>query len=162
VYRDEDNGNLIYITQTGSIAVVPAQLSRPQGRTRDGVRSMKPTWMKGLDLKARKGREEDFAKATLYGAEVFRDESNGNLIFLTQTGSLAVVPAKLSDLKPNVEKPQWVEAFVRKVDKKSKDHAATAKVCGIEVFQLPKSRMIIYLTETGSLAVLPAKLSDLR
>jgi hypothetical protein len=54
-----------------------------------------PKWLHGLDLRARKGGEKDFTKDTrTYGIEVFRDENTGNLVYISETGSIAVVPAK--------------------------------------------------------------------
>lgn len=57
-----------------------------------------PKWMHGLDLRVRKGGVKDFtddpAKTPKYGVEVFRDENNGNLVYISETGSIAVVPAK--------------------------------------------------------------------
>lgn len=60
-----------------------------QAKTKD------PSWMYGLNLKARKSTEDDFTKDTKkYGIEVFKDENNGNLIYISETGSIAVVPVK--------------------------------------------------------------------
>jgi hypothetical protein len=54
-----------------------------------------PKWMHGLDLRVRKGGEADFTKdTTKIGVEVFRDENTNNLIYISQTGSIAVVPGK--------------------------------------------------------------------
>jgi hypothetical protein len=54
-----------------------------------------PDWKHGMELRVRKAGEADFNKDTKkYGIEVFRDENNGNLIYITETGSIAVVPAK--------------------------------------------------------------------
>ena len=53
-----------------------------------------PKWVHGLDLKARPAGEADWGKAKKYGIEVFRDENNGNLVYITQDGHIAVVPAK--------------------------------------------------------------------
>jgi hypothetical protein len=51
-----------------------------------------PKWSHGLMLRARKGDEPDFTKDTKrYGVEVFVDENNGNLIYISETGSIAVV-----------------------------------------------------------------------
>jgi hypothetical protein len=51
-----------------------------------------PKWSHGLMLRARKGDEPDFTKETKkYGVEVFVDENNGNLIYISETGSIAVV-----------------------------------------------------------------------
>jgi hypothetical protein len=54
-----------------------------------------PLWLHGMNLKSRTSKEDDFGKDTRkYGIEVFRDENNGNLIYISETGSIAVVPGK--------------------------------------------------------------------
>jgi len=54
-----------------------------------------PRWLHAMELKARKAGEASFTKETKkYGVEVFRDENTGNLIYISETGSIAVVPAK--------------------------------------------------------------------
>jgi hypothetical protein len=53
-----------------------------------------PVWLHGLDLKARKGGEKEFKDARKYGVEVFKDDNNGNLVYISETGSIAVVPGK--------------------------------------------------------------------
>ena len=52
----------------------------------------KPEWNHGLMLRARKAEEADFGPNTKkYGIEVFTDANNGNLIYISETGSIAVV-----------------------------------------------------------------------
>jgi hypothetical protein len=54
-----------------------------------------PKWSHGLDLKVRKGGEAEFSKDTKkIGVEVFRDENNNNLIYISESGCIAVVPGK--------------------------------------------------------------------
>jgi hypothetical protein len=54
-----------------------------------------PKWVHGLTVGCRKSNEEDFTKdTTKFGIEVFRDENNNNLIYVSQTGSISVVPGK--------------------------------------------------------------------
>jgi len=54
-----------------------------------------PEWKHGMELRVRKAGEADFNKDTKkWGIEVFRDENNGNLIYISETGSIAVVPGK--------------------------------------------------------------------
>jgi hypothetical protein len=54
-----------------------------------------PKWQHGLGLKVRTGTEDNFTdKTKKIGIEVFRDENNGNLIYISETGSIAVVPGK--------------------------------------------------------------------
>jgi hypothetical protein len=54
-----------------------------------------PKWQYGLGTRVRAGNEADFNKDTKkVGIEVYRDENNGCLIYVSETGSIAVVPAK--------------------------------------------------------------------
>ena len=54
-----------------------------------------PKWMHGLGLKVRKGTEDNFGATTQkFGIEVFKDENNNNLIYISETGSISVVPVK--------------------------------------------------------------------
>jgi hypothetical protein len=56
--------------------------------------SKTPKHLHGWNLKARKPDETDWDNAKKFGLEVFKDENNGNLIYISETGSIAVVPAK--------------------------------------------------------------------
>jgi hypothetical protein len=53
-----------------------------------------PKWLHGMNLKARNSTQTEFKDARKFGLEVFRDENNGNLIYISETGSIAVVPGK--------------------------------------------------------------------
>jgi hypothetical protein len=54
-----------------------------------------PTWLHGFNLKSRKSNEYDFNKDTKkYGIEVYKDEENGNIIYVSETGSIAALPSK--------------------------------------------------------------------
>jgi hypothetical protein len=54
-----------------------------------------PKWLHGLTARVRKADEPDFNKDTKrWGIEVFKDENNGNLVYITETGAIAVVPGK--------------------------------------------------------------------
>jgi hypothetical protein len=54
-----------------------------------------PKWLHGMSLKVRTGNEADFSPTTKkFGLEVFRDENNGNLIYVSETGTIAVVQLK--------------------------------------------------------------------
>ena len=50
------------------------------------------TWKSAIALKARKGGDKTFDTAKKYGIEVFQDNRTGNLIFICETGSIAVLP----------------------------------------------------------------------
>jgi hypothetical protein len=67
----------------------------PLGQAADENKVKSPTWMYGMNLKSRNSKEYDFNKDTKkYGIEVFKDENNGNLIYISETGAIAVLPAK--------------------------------------------------------------------
>ena len=52
-----------------------------------------PIWKHGVEVKVRKAGEKDFRLETKgFGIEVYQDEYNGNLIYVSETGSIAVVP----------------------------------------------------------------------
>lgn len=92
VFRDETNGNLIYISETGALAVVPAgktPLAAPTAKVKE------PVWTHGLNLSCRKAGEPNFTEKTrVYGAEIFRDDNTGVTIYLAETGSIAALAAK--------------------------------------------------------------------
>jgi hypothetical protein len=157
VFRDENNGNLIYISETGNISVVPGFQSA-KAPTPD---SKAPDWLHGLDLKCRRGGEKDFTKGTkIYGLEVFRDVNNGNLIYLGETGTLAVLRAPRQDLKAptaNALQPRWSHGLDLKVRKTGeKDFTPTTRVWGIEVFNDDNTGVTLYLGEQGALGAVPA------
>jgi len=54
--------------------------------------SKAPKWSHGMLLRSRKADEPDFNKDTKkFGVEVFADENNGNLIYVSETGDISVV-----------------------------------------------------------------------
>ena len=64
------------------------------GQPNPAVKVKDPKWQYGLNVRVRQGQEVDFKKAVLVGLEVYRDENNGNLIYVSETGAIAVVPEK--------------------------------------------------------------------
>ncbi len=85
VFRDENTGGLLYISETGAIAATPAS----EAKSGQGV-----AWKYGMALKARPGGVAEFAKAKRFGVEVYQDGNTGNLVYLAETGSIAVLPKK--------------------------------------------------------------------
>jgi len=85
VFRDENTGGLLYISETGAVATAPAA----EAKTGQGV-----LWKYGMVLKARPGGVPEFAKAAAFGVEAFLDGNTGNLVYVAQTGSIAVLPKK--------------------------------------------------------------------
>jgi hypothetical protein len=157
VYRDGNTGNLIYICDTGAIAVVPDSGAAAPS---DGKA---PAWrhLHGLDLKCRKHDEKDFSdKTRKFGVEVWRDENNGNLVYLCESGSLAAVPGG-KDLKaptPNVKEPKFTHGLnlsARAIGEK--EFTDKTRSYGAEVFRDENTGVTIYIAETGSITAIPAK-----
>ena len=83
VHEDPNTNSLIYLSDTGSVAVVP---NGPRQNDKSNV-----SWKAAMNLRARKGGEKDFDKAKKYGIEVFEDNRTGNLVFISETGAIAVL-----------------------------------------------------------------------
>lgn len=156
VFKDDNNGDLVYLNENGILATVPAKYAAPT--TLDKGKPRNPTWKHAMDLKVRKAGEIDWDKARKFGVEVFRDENNDNLIYLTETGHFAIVPAKLTAREDSGKGPNWhhgLELAARKQGEK--DFTKDTKKFGVEVFVDENNGNQIYLAETGAIAVVPAK-----
>jgi hypothetical protein len=217
VFRDENNGNLIYVTETGAVAQAPPVANLPNAKVkppsgprgielhvrksgdadftketkRIGVEIFKdenadyvvfisetgditqasaagvvlegkaqvPTWLYGLAAPARKGGEADFTKDTKkYGLEVFKDDNTSNWIYLSETGSIARAPA---GTKPDAGKAKgatWIHGLEFRVRKAGEqDFTKDTRKFGVEVFRDENTGNFLYLSETGSIAVVPGK-----
>lgn len=86
VFKDENTGTLIYISENGSIAAVP-----PPAEIKAGQKLL---WLHAFTLKARPGGEADFAKGRKFGVEVFSDRHTGYLVYVNEAGNIAVLPKK--------------------------------------------------------------------
>jgi hypothetical protein len=152
VFRDEQNGQWMYIGETGALGVAPGAGPFKAAKAPKGA-----GWMHGFELKVRKAAEKGFDKDTkVWGVEVFRDENNGNLAYIGQTGMLAVVPGakEVRMPTPDAKAPVWLQAFTLTVRKAGPRKFATF---GLEVFRNENNGNLIYVSETGSLAVVPGK-----
>ncbi len=89
VYSDIHTGNLIFISETGSIGVAPA----PAGIAAPTAKTKEPVWTHGLNVKCRPFGKAEFDQAIPYGAEVFRDENVGVVLYINELGNIAVLSA---------------------------------------------------------------------
>jgi hypothetical protein len=150
VFRDEAGGTLIYISETGAIAVVPA------GTITGGGEAKNPAWMFGLNLRVRKAGEKDTTDATRkWGIEVFKDEKAGNLIFINENGDLAVAPAGSFKQPEMVKNATWLAAAEVRVRRVGEQAFEKAKQWGIEIFRDENTGNMITIAESGALAVTP-------
>jgi hypothetical protein len=151
VYRDGNTGNLIYICENGAIAAIT------EGDAKLGD-SKAPDWLHGLDLACRKSNEPSFSKDTRkFGVEVFHDITTGNLIFISETGQLAVTaaPKSLKAPTPNVKEPTWTHGLNLKVRKHGeKDFSDKTQVFGAEAFRDENLGVTLYICEIGGIAAM--------
>src|ERR1051326_3852069 len=129
VYIDDNNGNLVYITDEGNIAVTPPPASAP---TKDKT----PKWLYGVEFRVRKADENEFTKSTFNcGGEIFKDDNTGNIVYVTEKGSLSVTTTGNAD-GGKAKEPNWVKGYALKVRKAGeKDFTKDTKRYGGEFFE---------------------------
>lgn len=148
VFKDENTGGLIYITETGAIATAAAPATPP-----DAKKPAPPKPAYGLVLRVRGADEVEFSdKTKRFGIEVFEDPNANTLFYLSEAGSVAVVPnpGKLLDAKGVT----WRTAMDLRARKGGEKEFAKAKKYGVEVFQDNRTGHLIFISETGAIAVL--------
>jgi hypothetical protein len=149
VYRDDNTGGLIYITETGSVATTPVG---PGSADVKKALGWKPSH--GLILRVRKSDEPDFTEKTKrLPVEVIIDETTGDTLYVSETGSIAAAPpgAKAGDVRGVT----WRGAMNLKARKAGETDFAKATKYGVEVFQDNRTGNLVFVSETGSIAVLP-------
>jgi len=152
VFKDANAGNWIYVTEKGTIAATPAKDAPPAA---GGLKA--PKWTHSVDLSCRKGGISQWKDAHKFGIEVYRDNNTGNLIYICDTGAVAVLPDSGVAVPTGEGKaPVWLhglDLYCRKHDER--DFTKTTQKLGVEVFRDENNGNLIYLCESGSLAVVP-------
>jgi hypothetical protein len=157
-FLDENSGNLIYLSETGSASVVPAKyVTQTKGKIKGYNRTH------GLTLRVRKAGDKDWDKVTTksYGIDVFEDLNNQNVIYVSETGAICVLPsATAGPSSGKGGKPEWkygLDLRVRGV--KEKEISKDSKAYGLEVFKDVDNGCMVYVVENGNVAVVPSKLA---
>lgn len=148
VFKDENTGGLIYISETGAIATAAAPAMAP-----DPKKVVPPKPVYGLTLRVRAADEPEFSEKTKkYGVEVFEDPNANALFYLSESGSIAVMPnASRQDDKKGVA---WKGAMNLPARKAGEKEFAKAKKYGVEVFEDNRTGNHIFISETGAIAVM--------
>src|SRR5438270_8071097 len=150
-FRDTNNDLGLYVSQTGSMAVVAqgfAGLKLP-------LKSEGPKWLTGLDLPARKAGEKAFHKDTkVHALEVFQDPNTSNWLYITEKGNLAATAIKS---KPGAGggAPKWIHSLDLAVRKGGVKEWKDAAKFGVEVYRDSNTGNLIFICETGSVAIAP-------
>ncbi len=88
IFKDENTGGLIYITETGGLASAAA----PAGAI-DKKKVAAPKTLYGLVLRVRGAEEPDFTdKTKKMGVEVFEDPNSNVMFYITEAGFVATAP----------------------------------------------------------------------
>lgn len=147
VYLDPNTSNLVYITDTGHVASIP-------GSAWTDAKTKSPEWKLAMELPARKAAEKEITKDTKrFGVEVFLDPFTNHLIFIAETGSIAVVPGT-SMVAEKVKDPVSKSAMSLAVRKAGEaDFNEKTQRYGVEIFADPNTGKLVLVTETGQIAV---------
>lgn len=150
-FKDGNTGGLIYITETGQLATTTSTNTTP-----DPSSPKRPTPIYGLEPQVRKAEERDFTKSTkVLSVEVFVDANSNSLLYVSEAGFIAAIP----DLKNNKEGQglAWSHAMSLKARKGGEKEFTNATKYGVEVFTDKNSGCVLYVSETGSIAVFRPK-----
>lgn len=149
-FKDYNDGLGLYISQLGSLAAAGGfqDLKLP-------LSSKGPDWITGLDLPARKAGEERFENAKVHSLEIFRDPNTANFLCITETGYFAAASARGKALASGDKKPRWDHSADLRVRKGGVKNWQNAAKFGIEVYRENTTGNLIYICETGAIAVVP-------
>jgi hypothetical protein len=151
VFKDGPSNKLLYVSEKGfiSLANLPEKLITDRG----------PSWHHGLIVKVRNATEANFGKDTKqFGLEIFRDENTGGLIYICETLSIATSQSKaVPPQKDQVKSPKGLYGLTLRVRSGDEiEFTSKTKKIGVEVFEDENSGDLIYISEMGSIAVVPA------
>jgi hypothetical protein len=164
VFRDENTGNVVYVSETGAVAVVGAPREAPEKKAlRNAVKAPAPKtpdarWLYRLPLKVRVAGEAnfDFHKMVRCNIEVYRETDSGRLIYITDNGNLAVSAAGKDFDAKEAKEAEWSHAFDLRARKPNEiEFTPETPLFGLEVYHDGNSETTIYLTQTRTLAVRP-------
>jgi hypothetical protein len=148
-YRDENNGNLVYLTHDGALAVV-AGVKPSADKTDKGTK-----WLGRLRMKVRESGE-DFTRALLRcSVEVYRDENTGCVIYAADKGGIA---ALVIDKAGEAREAEWSHALSFKARGPAEDDFTEKTASfGCEVYRDESRDTFVYVTPIFRLAVVPAR-----
>jgi hypothetical protein len=150
IFRDENTGGLLYISEVGAITSATTQLPQPEPKA---IKAPKTQY--GLVLRVRGAEEVNFTEKTKQmGVEVFEDPNTNVLFYLTEAGFVATAPFT-GKFVPDAKGVTWKSAMALRARKGGQTEFEKAQKYGIEVFEDNRTGNLIFISETGSVAVLP-------
>ena len=166
LFRDLGSNKLLYAGEGGSLAFAAIPSGFPTNSPLTDAQAKGPRWHHALEPKVRGPEQTTFENARKFGVEIYKDEGTGGLIYTTETGSIATAaaPATAPD-KNKIAAPKPAYGLMLRVRGADElDFTDKTKKVGVEVFEDPNANTLFYLSDTGSIAVVPnpAKVGETR
>jgi hypothetical protein len=150
VFRDENTNDLIYITEVGAINTAASNLPAPEQK-----KIAPPKTQYGLVLRVRAADEPNFTEKTKQlGVEVFEDANANLLFYITEAGYVATAP-NTGKFVADAKGVTWKSAMALRARKGGQADFNAAKKFGLEVFEDNRTGNLLFVSETGAIAVLP-------
>jgi hypothetical protein len=104
VFLDKDLNQLVYIDEKGSLGLGTA------GKLQEGPEVKPPLLYHAIEVRVRPVGVEGFGAKEVkkFSSEVFRDPNTDNLVYISESGSLASTPAAgISAPEKTIKDPEW-------------------------------------------------------
>jgi hypothetical protein len=152
VYRDENNGNLVYLTHEGAVAVVAGV--KPSA----GKADKEAKWLGRLRMKVRENAD-DFGRAILHcSVEVYCDENTGCVIYAAEKRGFAVVAGAKAAEEKDEQAAEWSHALSFRVRAPNEDDfTAKTATFDTEVYRDEARDTWVYVLPSFRLAAVPAR-----
>src|SRR5262249_50808872 len=132
VFLDKDLNQTVYIAETASLGLgTAAKLS-------DSADVKAPLLSHALEVRVRPVGKSSFDDATKFSTEVFKDVNADNLVYISEKGWLATIPAGDHKAPEKVKDPVWfhgLELKVRQAGQKEFDDSPKTKKVSLEVYK---------------------------
>src|SRR5262249_46050152 len=152
IFHDRDIDKAVYIAETGALGIGVADKFKKQDEVDP------PKLFHGLEMRVRPVGEKGWEKALKFGAEVFKDVNADNLLYISEKGSICVLPAGSLSAPDKIKDPEWSHGLEVKVRKAGeKEFSDTTKKVSLEVYKDENTKQLIYITDAGAIAVVDAR-----
>jgi hypothetical protein len=148
-FKDENTGSLIYVTETKSISAL-----NPPGALKTAEKPKEPEWLFALVLLARKAGEADFTKDTRkWGVEAFKDTNTDQLVYISETGSIAAITPPAPVSKPTkIKEAPFINGLDLQVRPAGEVEWTKAKKFGLEYYKEENAGPLLHISQDANLA----------
>lgn len=150
-FHDKDLNKMVFVLETGTLDLGSAAKLPVAGKAPGD-----PLFSHALELKAREAGQEEFEKAPQFGMEVYKDVNTDNLLYITEAGSVAVMPAGSIAVPTKIADPEWFHGLEMKVRKAGESDFDKAQKVSLEVYKDANTNQLVYVTSKGQIAIASA------